>query len=58
MRKRLERCRQAAVLAAQESARTKEPHVRQSYAFLAESWKGLADDLERRLNSDSVVNNS
>ena len=52
LQKRLDRCRQAAAYAAQESARAKDARARQSYALLAQGWTGLAEDLERRLNGN------
>lgn len=53
---RLDRCRQAAAYAAQQATRTTEVRARQSFILLAEGWKGLAEDLERRLNGDARHN--
>jgi len=50
LHKRLARCRQAAAYAAEQAARAKDARARQSYALLADGWRGLAHDIERKLN--------
>jgi hypothetical protein len=52
LRKRLFVCRQAAVQAAQEAAKTRDEAAQNSYALLAAGWNDLAQDIERRLNGD------